>query len=206
MKILFLTNSSITESLSNWLKNTAKENVQIESGKITAADIKIFNPEFLISYNYRFIIKKDILDYFGSNAVNLHISYLPYNKGAHPNLWSFIENTPKGVTIHRIDAGLDTGDILFQKEVKIDVNKKTLDSSYNILHEEIQELLKKNWDAIKSGYTKPSKQKGKGTFHVVQDYKTKIEPVIEKTGWDIPINTFIQKYYEYNKNRKEENR
>ena len=38
----------------------------------------------------------------------MHISYLPFNRGAHPNYWSFKDNSPKGVTIHFIDNGIDT--------------------------------------------------------------------------------------------------
>ena len=47
--------------------------------------------------------------------VNLHKAYLPYNKGAHPNFWSFAENTPSGITIHVIDSGIDTGNIIYRK-------------------------------------------------------------------------------------------
>lgn len=46
--------------------------------------------------------------------MNLHISYLPWNKGADPNFWSCIDGTPAGVTLHHIDAGVDTGDIIAQ--------------------------------------------------------------------------------------------
>ena len=61
--------------------------------------------DFIISFGYRHIIKEDIIDKFINKIINLHISYLPYNKGADPNLWSYLENTPKGVTIHYIDKG-----------------------------------------------------------------------------------------------------
>ena len=60
-------------------------------------------------------------------------------------MWSFLEDTPKGVTIHYIDEGIDTGDIIVQKEVFIDEDKETLKSSYEILNKEIQALFKENW-------------------------------------------------------------
>ena len=65
----------------------------------------------------------------------MHISLLPWNRGYHPNIWSFLEDTPKGVTIHYINEGIDTGDIIVQKEIVIDEDKETLKSSYEILHE-----------------------------------------------------------------------
>lgn len=79
---------------------------------------------------------------------NLHISLLPYNRGASPNFFSFIENTPKGVTIHQIDEGLDTGPILAQKELFFDESKETFASSYEKLILEIQMLFKENWSSI----------------------------------------------------------
>lgn len=60
------------------------------------------------------------------------MSYLPYNKGTHPNYWSFIENTPKGVMIHEIDKGIDTGNIIVQKKIKLNIFlRKNSDTSYN---------------------------------------------------------------------------
>ena len=47
------------------------------------------------------------------------MSFLPYNRGSHPNFWSFIDDTPKGITIHEIDEGADTGNIVFQKKILI---------------------------------------------------------------------------------------
>ena len=41
------------------------------------------------------------------------MSFLPYNRGSHPNFWSFVENTPKGVSIHEVSNGIDDGDIIF---------------------------------------------------------------------------------------------
>ena len=74
--------------------------------------------EWVVSYGYSHIIKQDMIDKAKNPIINLYISYLPFNKGADPNFWSWLENTLKGVTIHQIDKGIDTGDILIQKEVK----------------------------------------------------------------------------------------
>ena len=71
----------------------------------------------VVSYGYRHILKQNVIDGFDCPIFNLHISYLPYNRGAHPNFWSFYDNTPSGVTIHLIDSGVDTGQIVKQKYV-----------------------------------------------------------------------------------------
>ena len=102
--------------------------------------------DFVVSYGYRHILKKALLDNFFNRAINIHISLLPWNRGAEPNLWSFLENTPRGVTIHYIDNGIDTGHILVQQEVKFVLDETlTLKTSYNKLNEVANELFKKYW-------------------------------------------------------------
>lgn len=64
------------------------------------------------------------------------------------------------MTIHLIDKGVDTGDILLQKEVFIDEDKETLRSSYLKLNREIQLLFKENWELIKTGRITPVTQEG----------------------------------------------
>ena len=49
------------------------------------------------------------------------MSYLPFNRGAHPNFWSFVDNTPSGVSIVEIDKGIDTGPVIYKKKIKFDL-------------------------------------------------------------------------------------
>ena len=180
MKILFLGASSSLVFI--WLVNLG-ENVISTMNKITVAYIYENNFEFLISYGYRYILKKDIIDLFPNRCINLHISYLPYNRGADPNFWSFIDNTPKGVTIHYIDEGIDTGDIIAQRKVYFDDNE-TLATSYQKLHLEIQDLFYKNWEFIINLEVERFPQKGKGTFHKTKDK----DRYLLKDGWNTKIN------------------
>ncbi len=55
-------------------------------------------------------------------AVNLHSSLLPKYRGVHPVSWALVDGqTETGVTLHRIDAGIDTGPVLEQAVVPIEV-------------------------------------------------------------------------------------
>ena len=101
--------------------------------------------DFVISYGYLHIFKKDVIDACKNGILNLHISYLPFNRGFHPNLWSFIDDTKKGVTIHFVDEGVDTGDILFQKEILFNLEEDTLKKTYNRLKKEIEILFINNF-------------------------------------------------------------
>jgi len=196
MKILYLTNNSISYSLSEWLKKIG-EDVFVYDKKLSKSIIFNLKPDFIISYNYGYLIPKDILSLFPKkNVINLHISLLPWNRGSHPNVWSFIDETPKGVSIHLIDEGIDTGDILVQKEVFIDENKHTLESSYKLLHKKIQSLFKDNWYHIKILNIEPKPQQGKGSIHYKKDFE-KIKHLLGKEGWNIPILEFKKRVYKW---------
>ena len=150
------------------------------------------NFTFAISYRYRKIIKKDIIEVFNGRLINLHISLLPWNKGADPNLWSWLENTPKGVTIHKIDEGLDTGDILVQQQIFFDEEKETLKTSYEKLSDAIENLFINNMKKILTSSIIGKMQQEKGTFHFSKD-KEPYQELYNKLGWDTPVRNLIGK-------------
>ena len=131
--------------------------------------IEQLEPAFIISFNYRHLVPGEVLAAMPGKVINLHTSYLPYNRGSSPNFFSFYEDTPKGVTIHLMSEGLDTGDILCQKELVFDETKESFASSYETLLAEMKELFKANWEAIKAGKLTPKKQEGEGTYHRMKE-------------------------------------
>lgn len=148
---------------------------------INVAFLDAHSPNFIVSYGYRHIIKKDVLLRYIGRAINLHIAYLPWNRGADPNFWSFVKDTPEGVTIHYLDEGADTSNIIVQKQVVFS-KSDILGTSYNKLQEEIQILFKDNWDSIRTGKCNCRKQEGKGTFYRFKD-KERLFHLLTR-GWD----------------------
>lgn len=70
---------------------------------------------------YGRILPESFLQAFPKGAINVHFSLLPKYRGAAPVNWSIVNGeTATGVTTIQMDAGLDTGDILLQKETKIE--------------------------------------------------------------------------------------
>jgi methionyl-tRNA formyltransferase len=165
MKLLFLSNNPITNPLKDWL--SVDEEVITCTG-MWESKIETINPDFVISYCYRSIIPEEVLDILPNRFINLHTSYLPFNRGADPNLWSIADGTPSGVSIHLIDKGVDTGPIIAQEEV-IFSDEETLNSSYNLLHIRIQDLFKRTWPKIKEGNYPLISQSSKGTYHSIRD-------------------------------------
>lgn len=168
--ILFLTNNADSLILFEWLKEQEKDKeVYKISNKITLEMVKQLKPEFIVSYNYRHLVPADVLEFMQGKAVNLHVSMLPYNRGSSPNFFSFLEDTPKGVTIHEMTAGLDKGRILCQKELTFDEEKESFASSYAVLQQEIMELFKQNWEKIKTGKCEGFLPAEKGTYHTMKE-------------------------------------
>ncbi|HHY79214.1 MAG TPA: formyl transferase [Thermoanaerobacter sp.] len=196
MNILFLTNNELSFSLYNWLKDDAKENVILFENKLNMDEVVSLKPDLIISYNYRYLIKKDIIEYMKKRIINLHISLLPWNRGAHPNLWSFLDDTPKGVTIHLINELIDAGDILFQKEVFFDEENETLKTTYFKLHDEIQNLFKSNWYKIKRGDYELIPQKEDGSIHYLKDFEN-LKDAIGLNDWNISIIELKKRYKNY---------
>lgn len=125
--------------------------------------------DLVVSFGYRHILKD--LRSLKRPALNLHISYLPYNRGAHPAFWSWVDGTPSGVTIHEIDAGIDTGPICFQKLVSV---SGTYESRRAKLLEEIEDLFIENMDSLLDGTYRATPQ-GQGSHHYARekhDYQT----------------------------------
>lgn len=126
------------------------------------------------------------------NIINLHISYLPWNKGADPNIWSFLDDTPKGVTIHQINSGLDTGKIMYQRECFFDIEKETFTSTYDKLQQIIMDLFKENWEEIKAGNYPLKEQQEIGSCHKKKD----LEELQSKIAfrWSDNIADFLRRY------------
>lgn len=185
MNILFLSQSR-NEKMINFLSK--KGLVKWKNTKLSISEVKEF--DWIISYGYRFIIEKNILESVKNNIINLHISYLPFNRGAHPNYWSIIENTPSGVSIHFIDNGIDTGPILIQKRCPLN-EFDTLKTSYEKLKDEIENLFFENFDKIVNGALKGVPQSEAGTFHLSKklplniDWNTKIIKLKKMTDLEI---------------------
>ena len=178
MKILYLS-EEVNKKFISFLEK--KGNVTWIKDKIDPKTKLDF--DIAVSYGYRHIISNEIIDKLNNNIINLHISYLPHNRGANPNYWSFKDNTPKGVTIHLVDEGIDTGPILVQKLCNFNNDEHTLESSYNILKDTIEKLFYESFDNIINGKINPKPQKGKGSFHYKSDllkpldYKIKINNI-----------------------------
>jgi methionyl-tRNA formyltransferase len=85
-------------------------------------------PEVMVVVGYGQIIPQSIIDIPPRGIINVHASLLPKYRGAAPIQWAIANGeTRTGVTTMRIDAGLDTGDMLLKWETEIAPEENALD-------------------------------------------------------------------------------
>ena len=83
-------------------------------------ELKKINPDVIVVVAFGQIIPKTILELPRYGCINVHASLLPRYRGAAPIQWAVINGDEvSGVTIMRMDAGLDTGDMLSKVEVPL---------------------------------------------------------------------------------------
>ena len=180
-KIIFLGYNKKKTTIINFLR---KKKYRVILGGNKKLNIKFLsNSDLILSFGYNKIISKKILSKLPKPPINLHISYLPYNKGSDPNYWSFVENTPSGVSIHEVDEGIDTGKIIYRKKITFKKKHKlTFQKAYNILIKEIEKLFFKNYKfLINNTY------KTKGTYHKKNELPKNIK------SWNINIIEYLKK-------------
>lgn len=191
-RVLLLTNNESTRKLCRWLEET--EEVFVSGERIQEADILHLKPDLIISYNYKHIIREDVINFCEKHKIslfNLHISFLPWNRGSNPNFWSFVEDTPKGVTLHKVSPGLDEGEIVFRKELFLDARKETFTSSYWKLNEAAVKLLEENWMRIKQrDYTAVPQEAG-GSSHDIKAFRKVME--LCPADWEENIDGYLKK-------------
>ncbi len=195
-KILFLGYSKKETRLIQFLKS--KKNVKLTNTKKKLNRKLIQNFNFVICFGYRHIIEQSIIKNKKIPIVNLHIGYLPYNRGAHPNFWSFIDNTPSGVTIHEVSEKIDTGKIIYQKMIDFKLHenssKLTFSNTYERLINEIEDLFIDKFDELISKKYNSFEQIGKGSFHNKSDLPKKL-----LKDWNQNILKIVKKYHSQKK-------
>jgi len=122
------------------------------------AQLESLRPAAIIVVGYGRIIPKWMIDLPPHGNINLHGSLLPKYRGAAPIQWAIARGeTVTGVTTMRIDEGLDTGDILLQREMEIDPEDTAVTLAPR-LAEIGAELMLETLPGLEAGSIQPRKQ------------------------------------------------
>ena len=117
-----------------------------------------FQAESMVVVGYGQIIPQNIIDLPRLGIINVHASLLPKYRGAGPLQWAVANGERvSGVTTMRIDAGLDTGDILLMRETEIGPEETAIELG-NRLSVMGAELLVETLNGLQQGTITPRPQ------------------------------------------------
>ena len=148
------------------------------------AELRTLNPDLIVVVAYGQILPQTILDLPRHGCLNLHTSLLPKYRGAAPIQWAIANgDTETGVTIMKMDAGLDTGPILSQNRTPIHAE----DDSSRLHDRQAQlgaELLVQTIPDYIAGKIQPVPQPAEGA-----SYAAKIKKEDGRIDWSQPAQT-----------------
>ncbi|PIS29512.1 methionyl-tRNA formyltransferase [Candidatus Saganbacteria bacterium CG08_land_8_20_14_0_20_45_16] len=131
---------------------------KVKNNKVFVSLLKSLKPEIIVVVAYGKILPKEILELPQYGCVNVHASLLPKYRGAAPVQWAILKGEKEtGITIMKLDEGLDTGEIILQQKVAIEPKDTTL-TLMDKLFAKGSKLLLKALQQINDGTVKLQKQ------------------------------------------------
>ncbi|MNK78510.1 Methionyl-tRNA formyltransferase [compost metagenome] len=123
--------------------------------------------DLLVSMSFNQIFRSTILKVPKFGVINCHAGKLPFYRGRNILNWALINDEKEfGITVHYVDEGIDTGDILLQRSYTIS-DEDTYSSLLNIAYTECANIL---YDAIKEIQNGTSKRIVQNTIHPIGFY------------------------------------
>ena len=111
-----------------------------------------FSPDIILSSGYDRLLRPKTVQRFSQRIINLHAAYLPWARGIGTTLFATILRYPYGVSVHFINEGLDTGNLISRKLVQPNPGD-TLRTFYSKLLAATEELFFKSFPKIVNGQT-----------------------------------------------------
>lgn len=127
--------------------------------------LKKYAPDMIVVAAFGQILPKSILDMPKYCCINIHASLLPKYRGAAPIQWAVINGDPiTGVTIQRMDIGIDTGDMIAKREVRI-AEDETGGSLFDKLSEVGAKLCVETMEMLEKGTATFTPQNNEASTH-----------------------------------------
>ena len=127
--------------------------------------LRAYNPDVMVVVAFGQIIPLSILEMPKYGCVNIHGSLLPKYRGAAPIQWAVLDGEKEtGITTILMDEGIDTGDILLKKTIKIDTDE-TSGSLFDKLMALGAKTILETLDELEKGSLTPTKQEESPTAY-----------------------------------------
>jgi methionyl-tRNA formyltransferase len=127
------------------------------------------NLDFLVSVHFPYLFPSSVLRLPRRGCLNVHPALLPHNRGWHTASWALLEDAPLGATVHFMDEGVDTGDIVHQVAVPVGPGD-TAETLYPRVFEAELRAFREAWPLIVEGNHERRRQRAEdGSAHQRDD-------------------------------------
>ena len=150
-KIRILGPKSRNESIRKKLCEQGFE-VIVSPDPYDADSVDEFSPDIILSSGYDRLLRPKTIQKYSQRIINLHAAYLPWARGIGTTLFATILRYPYGVSVHFINEGLDTGNLIARKIVQTEQDD-TLRTFYSKLLSATEDLFFESFPKIVSGQT-----------------------------------------------------
>ena len=156
---------------------------KIKNNEAFRSQLSTLKPDAIIVVGYGRLIPQWMIDLPPMGNINLHASLLPKYRGAAPIQWAIAcGETVTGVTTMKIDSGLDTGDILLQKEIPVEA-KDTAETLAPRMANIGAELVRETLPGLRAGTVHPTPQ---------DNTKASLAPILKKEDGEIDFHRSAQ--------------
>jgi methionyl-tRNA formyltransferase len=189
MKIVLLADGKVGSEIAAFLVDrypqdlallvTTTENDTLISGQSAGIEAEVFESDAILAAHlvrkrvdlgvlawWPRIIKLPLLEVPTLGFINTHPSMLPFNRGKHYNFWTIVEEAPFGVSLHFLNAGVDTGDLVAQQSIEFDWCDNG-GSLYSKAQRAMVELFCATYPKLREGHIERRPQDlARGSFHL----------------------------------------
>ena len=162
-KIRILGPKSRNESIRKKLCEQGFE-VIVSPDPYDADSVDEFSPDIILSSGYDRLLRPKTIQKYSQRIINLHAAYLPWARGIGTTLFATILRYPYGVSVHFINEGLDTGNLIARKIVQTEQDD-TLRTFYSKLLSATEDLFFESFPKIVSGQTNGVSQEELGEIN-----------------------------------------
>ncbi len=188
MKLLLMADRRVGLAITRWLLEQFRDDVALvvatadneisavareagvsstihRSGAETAAIAAGVKPDLGVLAWWPKLVKQPLLGIPRLGFINTHPSLLPHNRGKHYNFWALVEQAPFGVSLHMVEEGIDSGDVVAQRGLSYGW-EDTGETLYSRAGEAMVQLFRETYPALRSGDIPRRKQDLTiGSFH-----------------------------------------
>jgi methionyl-tRNA formyltransferase len=158
--------------------------------------------DLIIAVHFPYLVPPGVLQLPRTGVLNLHPAYLPYNRGWHTPSWAILDDTPIGATLHFMDEGIDTGDIVHRRQLAVSP-ADTADTLYARVKDLELDVFREAWPLLVTRQYSRTPQPAEGTSHRRTDL---LDPAVQEIDLEtsVPAGDLLRRLRALTTSRQEE--